>query len=169
MTIAACYVTPEGVVLGADSTASMMLGGGFHYFNFNQKIFEISDEPGKGTIGIVTWGLGGFGAVSHRTLTALLDDDLKANPPSNFAEVAARWCDIVWPRYTQQFGPALLLCQNLAGKLPFDKNANPPNPTARTQDEETQFHQLKRGLVLGYFIAGHLLPDRVPQAFSVSF
>jgi hypothetical protein len=119
VTIAACYVTPEGVVLGADSTASMRLHGGFHYFNFNQKVFEVSDEPGKGTMGIATWGLGGFGAISHRTLTALLDDDLKAKPPSDMAEVASRWCDIVWPHYT----PLLVRCQALAGKSPFDKKA----------------------------------------------
>jgi hypothetical protein len=140
VTIAACYVTPEGVVLGADSTASMMLGGGFHYFNFNQKVFEVSDEPGKGTIGIVTWGLGSFGAVSHRTLTALLDDDLKAEPPSDLAEVATRRCDIVWPRYT----PLLARCHALAGKSPFDKNS-PPNPSARTEAEEIEFDQWKRG------------------------
>jgi hypothetical protein len=54
VTIAVCYVTPEGVVLGA---ASATLPGGFHYFNFNQKVFEIG-EPGRGTLGIATWGLG---------------------------------------------------------------------------------------------------------------
>jgi hypothetical protein len=165
LTIAACYVTPEGVVLGADSTASMMLHGGFHYFNFNQKIFEVSDEPGKGTMGIATWGLGGFGAVSHRTLTALLDDDIKAKPPSDMAEVASRWCDIVWPRYT----PLLVRCHALAAKPPFDKNASPPNPSARTEAEEMEFDQWKRGLALGYYIGGHLSPARVPQAFSINF
>jgi hypothetical protein len=44
VTIAACYVTPEGVVLEADPTASLMLApGGFHYFNYNQT--EIRQSP----------------------------------------------------------------------------------------------------------------------------
>jgi hypothetical protein len=146
------------------SAQTALLGGGFHYFNFNQKVFEVSDEPGKGTIGIVTWGLGSFGTVSHRTLTALLDDDLKAEPPSDLAEVATRWCDIVWPRYT----PLLARCHALAGKSPFDKNS-PPNPSARTEAEEIEFDQWKRGLTLGYYIGGYLSPARVPQAFSINF
>ena len=62
MTIAMCAVMPEGVVLGADSTSSLFHDStGFHYFNHNQKIFEVGENS---TLGIVTWGMGGIGDVS---------------------------------------------------------------------------------------------------------
>jgi hypothetical protein len=164
VTIAACYVTPEGVVLGADSTASAMLTGGFHYFNYNQKVFEIGD-PDTGTLGIATWGLGGLGAQSHRTVVAMFDDDLKSKKPKDMTEVANRWTDMVWAHYQ----PLLTKCQALNAKPPFDKSAATPNPAARTEIEEKEFEQLKHGLVLGFFIGGYLLPARIPAAFSVAF
>lgn len=56
MTIAACYLSSEGVVLGADSTTTMYVSapgphptGGEHHFNFAQKVFQIGSE---GTLGI---------------------------------------------------------------------------------------------------------------------
>jgi hypothetical protein len=55
LTIAICSLTPEGVVLGADSTASFMVPeGGFHYLNFNQKLFQIGEDS---TLAALTWGL----------------------------------------------------------------------------------------------------------------
>jgi hypothetical protein len=56
VTIAACYVSPKGIVLGADSTTTYTVTGGAHYLNHSQKLFEIGKD---GTLGIVTWGLGG--------------------------------------------------------------------------------------------------------------
>ena len=141
MTIAVCYVTPEGVVLGADSTASAMLTGGFHYFNYNQKVFEIG-EPGQGTFGLVTWGLGSLGHVSYRTLVALLNDDLTKQPARNIKEVAG--VDKVWPVYS----PLVAACQTLSKKKPFDPVAKTPDPTARTPAEEEELEKLKRGLVM---------------------
>ena len=68
MTIAICYVSPEGIVLGADSTSSAVVSpGGFHYFNFNQKLFEVGEDS---TVGVLTWGLGGLGEMSHRRMLA---------------------------------------------------------------------------------------------------
>jgi hypothetical protein len=91
LTIAICCTTPEGVVLGADSTMSVMMpGGGFHYLNFNQKLFQIGET---GTLNGLTWGLAGLGNLSHRTQFALLADDLAATPAVSVAEVAARWTD----------------------------------------------------------------------------
>lgn len=164
MTIAACYVTPEGVVLGADSTASLMLApGGFHYFNYNQKFFELGD-PGAGTLGVVTWGLGGLGETSYRTLFAFLSEDIRKKPPKDVAEVAGRWVDKFWAEYS----PVIKPCQDLNGKKPFDPTANPPDPAARTKDEEAQFEQLKRGLVVGFCIGGYILESRKPDAFVTS-
>jgi hypothetical protein len=87
MTIAACYLSPEGIVFGADSTSSMIVPSGssagvFHFFNHNQKLFQVGENS---TLGVVTWGLGGLGSISHRMLLATLADDLKATPPSDVA------------------------------------------------------------------------------------
>ena len=80
MTIAMCYVSPEGVVLGADSTSTNLVNNhagkeDFHYFNHNQKLFQVGEES---ALGIVTWGLGcGLGClgnVGHRTAIARLAD-----------------------------------------------------------------------------------------------
>jgi hypothetical protein len=164
VTIAACYLTPEGVVLGADSTASAMLTGGFHYFNYNQKLFEVGD-PGTGTLGVATWGLGGLGSKSYRTIIAEFDDDLKSRPPRDMPDVADRWTDKVWDYYD----PLLGRCVALSKKSPFDPTVTPKNPAARTEVEEKEFEQLKLGLVLGFFVGGHLLPARGPAAFAVTF
>jgi hypothetical protein len=67
LTIAACYLSPEGVVLGADSTASTMVDpGGFHYFNFSQKLFEIGEDST-----LATWKLGILGSTQHDTAAPL--------------------------------------------------------------------------------------------------
>lgn len=60
VTIAACYLSSEGVVLGADSTSTMFVRGhgnqvdSEHHYNFAQKIFEFGEDS---TAGIVMWGL----------------------------------------------------------------------------------------------------------------
>lgn len=99
-----CYLSPEGVVLGADSTSSRpivpALGMvGYHYYNYNQKLFELGENS---TIGVLTWGLGGLRQASHRTLLALLSDDLEQNPPADVSDVAARWGGRFWPVYTSE-------------------------------------------------------------------
>ena len=62
MTIAACYVSAEGVVFGADSTSTMYVprpglksDGIEHHYNYAQKIFEIGHDS---TLAITMWGLG---------------------------------------------------------------------------------------------------------------
>jgi hypothetical protein len=109
VTIAACYVSPEGVVLGADSTATFNLdqpgGPGKlpHYFNYAQKLFEISHVPETETLGIVTWGLGGVGPVSHRTLIGRFADDLKATPAITLQDAVTRWIAMFWNEWTTIF------------------------------------------------------------------
>jgi hypothetical protein len=97
LTIAACYLTPEGVVFGADSTTTWGTSGDLHYFNHGQKLFEIGENS---TLGIVTWGLGGLAVSSHRMLIAVLADDLESNPPQSVEEVANHWADHFWSAYT---------------------------------------------------------------------
>lgn len=87
MTIAACYVSPEGVVLGADSASTYTFPSGPHHFNYGQKLFEIGQDS---TLGIVTWGLGGLELGSYRTLAAKLGDLLANGPIASVHEVAER-------------------------------------------------------------------------------
>jgi hypothetical protein len=136
VTIAACYVTPEGVVLGADSTASAMLPGGFHYFNYNQKVFALG-EPDTATLGVVTWGLGGLGSQSHRTVFAVLADELATKPAKSVIEVTNKLADQAWTFYL----PLLARCHALNAKTAFDPKVVPANPGARTQAEEEAHYQ----------------------------
>jgi len=73
LTIAAAYLTSEGVVLGADSTIT--IGNGVQMMNHNQKVFEIGQDS---TFGLCTFGAGLIGATSHRTIAALLGDWVRA-------------------------------------------------------------------------------------------
>jgi hypothetical protein len=69
MTIAAAYLTTEGVVLGADSTTTVISpkGGVVQLLNYGQKIFEVGEHS---RFAVCTWGSGRIGNVSHRTLVA---------------------------------------------------------------------------------------------------
>src|SRR5689334_3430003 len=124
MTIAMCYMSPEGVVLGADSTASVSLQpGGFHFFNHNQKLFEIGEG---GTLGALTWGMGGLGPVSYRTLLAELADNLRSKPPNDVEDVAKRWADKIWDAYSnsKELAPVIATCRALAAKPAYDPKAD---------------------------------------------
>src|SRR5688500_14264035 len=97
-----CYLAPEGVVFGADSTASVHLPrGGFHDFIHVQKVFEIAEDA---TLAIVIWGMGALPDTSHRTLVAKLGDDLIANPAADVGAVAHRWIDLFWASYNAELG-----------------------------------------------------------------
>jgi len=78
MTIAAAYLTSEGVVLGADSTTTIASAEGVQQvLNHAQKVFEVG-RPGDGRLGLCTWGSGSIGQTSHRTLAARLADVVDA-------------------------------------------------------------------------------------------
>src|SRR6266404_9143428 len=126
MTIAACYVSPEGIVFGADSTTSFNFGG-FHYYNHNQKLFEIGEES---TLAIVTWGLAGLGEKSHRTLFAELGDDLKRAPPNSVKKVADRWAAMLWAAYdgSSLLAADLAICRQLHAKSAFTPLTQSPDP-----------------------------------------
>jgi hypothetical protein len=170
LTIAACYVSSEGVVLGADSTASYGSPAGLHYYNHAQKVFEIGEGS---TLGLVMWGLGGLGYLSHRTMLADLADNLAAKPPANVADVMARWIKVYEAARTAFFAQnpdyqaALTQCRALAAKPAWAK-ANAP-PGARTEQEENQFQDLRLSLTTGFCIGGYVLPDRTPTAQTVLF
>jgi hypothetical protein len=172
MTIAMCHLSTEGVVLGADSTSSAAISpspgqSGFHYFNYNQKLFELGEDS---TLGALTWGLGGLPDKSHRTMFALLSDDLKKTPARSVADAAERWRDQFWSEYSGgTISGFVQTCKTLSGKAVFNPSAASPDPNARTKDEEALFQQLKTGLVAGFCVAGYMLSDRMPAAFEIIF
>lgn len=160
-----CYLAPEGVVFGADSTASVHLpNGDFHYFNHAQKVFEIGEGS---TLAVVIWGMGALPETSHRTLVAQLADDLAANPPADVAAVAQRWIDHFWDAYSKELGALIARVQALHAKPAHDPAQ--PDPNARTEDEEKEFNQLALGLQVGFCVGGYLLPDRTPAAYVMGF
>jgi hypothetical protein len=163
VTIAACYLSPEGVVLGADSASTYFLPSGPRHFNYGQKIFEIGEDS---TLGIVTWGLGGLALGSHRTLAARLGDSLDEPPVSSVLDVANRWIDLVWPIYSAL--PEIQNCKALESKLPYDP-AVPPDVARRTEVEELRLEKFKQDLVVGFCIGGYVLVDRTPAAFEMIF
>lgn len=165
MTIAACYLSPEGVVLGADSTSSVLVspGGGYHYLNYNQKLFQFGEYS---TVGIITWGLGSLENLSYRTLIALTADEIEQSQPKDLAEIAQAWVNNFWKVYSRD--SSVTACLALSKKSPHDPT-NLSNPSARSKDEEEQFSNLKINLGVGFCIAGYWLPDRTPLAFQVFF
>ena len=87
MTIAACYLSPEGVVLGADSATTF---GSRNHFLYGQKIYEVGD-PRKSTLGLSMWGLGSMAQVSFRTIIARFSDEviqIPVNPSRTWPNVS---------------------------------------------------------------------------------
>jgi hypothetical protein len=80
VTIAACFLTSEGVVLGADSTVTLPVGQDARYFNNEQKVFEIGE---RSSLGLTLWGSVPV-SVSYRTLLAMFADEFVAEGESQF-------------------------------------------------------------------------------------
>lgn len=164
MTIATVYLSPEGIVLGADSTSSIPCDSGLHYFNFNQKLYEIGENS---TLGMLTWGLGALGSTSYRTLLARLADDLSNNPASSVMDVADRWTSKFWIEYSSFV--LTQRCKQLHAKAKHDPTSLAPDQNQRTKDEEKEYDTLRTGVGVGFCIAGYVLPDRNPEAAHVFF
>lgn len=165
MTIASCYVSPEGVVFGADSTTTYTLGGRLRHYNQAQKLFEVGTQ---GCLGIVTWGLGSIEAISYRKLIANLADDLVANPPVSVKDAADRWAALIWQQYVAVYAAVIAEGNRVSSLATYDPAAPIGSPTHRTKDEETFLGNLKATLAVGFCIGGYVLPAREPQAFTVS-
>ncbi len=157
MTIAACFLQPEGVILAADSTTTLIevspAGASMRYFPNGQKVFEIGR---KSSLGLVAWGCGSLKNVSHRTLIAEFDDELQRAPPPDLASVAAAWADHFWRAYARVFATELQLAQQLAGAA--------SDPSARTKRDV-----LVQMLSVGFCIGGRWRPSRSPGAHVVEF
>lgn len=160
MTIAACYLSAEGVVFGADSTTTMRVpesggvGGREHHYNFAQKIFQIGENS---TLGITMWGLGGLPTISYRTLIAQFADSLLSRSAESVAETAKQWSQFFWAAYSAELGPILHNVQDLQSQ------------PSRTAEEEAALQFFLQTFSGGFCIGGYVLKDRRPAAFEVSY
>ncbi len=166
MTIAACYLSPEGIVLGADSTSTYQNFGRSKHYNHGQKLFQIGIES---TIGIVTWGVGGLRFGSYRTLIARLAD--KCPPPQapSVQHVAEKWIDLFWAEYQNCFSAEIATLTTLNLKPPMAMTPTGLDPNCRNPAEEMHFRQLSNDLVVGFCMGGYVLGDRQPHAFEIIF
>lgn len=161
MTIAACYLSAEGVVFGADSTTTMYVSGvgpdvpgAEHHYNFAQKIFQVGDNS---TLAMTMWGLGNLRNVSYRTLIAQFADSLLGQGAQSMGEVASRWSQCFWSAYSADLGTVLQRAQALSSQ------------SSRTPDEDREMNYILQAFSGGFCIGGHLMNDRTPSAFEVLF
>lgn len=149
-------------MLGADSTTSNFGPGGAHYFNFNQKLFELGQNS---TLGVLTWGLSALGPLSYRTIIARVADRFPPDGPASVQAAADAFIDVFWTEFE-----AFSLVQRVRAlnvKQPFGSAGNGAN--VRTEPEEKEFDSLKSGLGVGFCIAGYVLSNRTPAAVNVFF
>lgn len=163
MTIAALYVSPEGIVLGADSTSSFFNAAGVHYFDFAQKLFEIGE---KSTLGCLTWGMGGLGDLSYRHMLATFDDDLTDVPAKSIEEVASRWAATFDAKYRTL--PEVQRAMALGALQQHDKS-DPSRAGTRSGAEEAEYIGLSNAAFVGFCIGGYVMPSRDPVAVTVQF
>jgi hypothetical protein len=77
VTIAAAFLTGEGVVLGADSTTTFTLPGppgtspSYKFYNSAQKLFQVGPD-GNSRFAVCVWGDGRLGKFTHRAVAARL-------------------------------------------------------------------------------------------------
>jgi len=161
VTIAACYLSAEGVVFGADSTTTMSVPNptpgnapSEHHYNFAQKVFQVGDE---GCLGITMWGLGNLAQTSYRTLIARFADQLRANPQPTMAAIADRWTEHFWAAYSSEYAPVLQRVGQLTGI------------TIRTPSEDDELEFLHQSFSGGFCLGGCCVPDRTPQAFEINY
>jgi hypothetical protein len=161
VTIAACYVSAEGVVFGADSTSTIFVPavapgaiGTWHHYNFAQKVFQVGEIS---TVGMTMWGLGALAALSYRTLIAQFADSLKGQTIRSMADVADRWNQFFWSMYSTDLATILRRAQTLQTQ------------SARTPDEEDELEFLLQSYSGGFCVGGCLMNDRTPSAYQILY
>lgn len=160
MTIAACYLSTEGVVLGADSTSTMFVAGpgsqpgSEHHYNYAQKVFELGDNS---TAGVAIWGLGSIGELSYRTLIADVADTAITDRLINLEAVAVLLANSFWSNYERVYANLLDRARDLASK------------NDRSPDESDELVWLGQGLSGGFCVGGRWGATRHPHAYEILF
>jgi hypothetical protein len=163
MTLASCLVLPEGGIFGVDSTASTDLTYGYHYLNYNQKLFEVGEDS---TFGILTWGLSYFRDVSYRTLIGYLADEFSEAFPSSVFVAANQWMIKAWGAYQEAFKDEIAECRELEKK---QQESAQKVSDDRSVEDDRRYLELKDDIAVGFCLGGYCPPDRTPHAFSFEF
>lgn len=154
MTIAAAFVTAEGVVLGADSTVTLPGFSETRYYNHAQKVFEIGE---KSTLGLVMWGDLPI-KLSYRTMLASFGDSLARAGVASVQHAAEQWSAHCWSRIRAAYAREVELAAS-AGKKIGD-GVQPTPDEERAKDFVDDFST-------GFCIGGCMPPDREPAAFKI--
>jgi hypothetical protein len=160
MTIAACYVCSEGVVFGADSTATFLgdkplESNEFQTFDFTQKIFEIG-EAGS-TLGFVSSGIQGIQKTSLRTMLADLSVNLIQFPPASVADAMNQWRDKFWSAYSTAFAYEIQRVKVLLAKAD------------RSKEDDGELLGIRQNLSGSCTIGGRVAADRTPAASCFTY
>jgi len=162
VTIAACHVSSEGVVVAADSTTTTFVpgpGGELsppHHYNYSQKVFEFGDVGS--TAGVVLWGLSVLGSKSYRTLIAEIADEAKKQNLASLDKVAEIAVSMFWDEYSAAFEEQVKWAQELEAK-----------GEERTEEENDSLARLKEYLSGGFCLGGRWGAGRSPRAFATPF
>jgi hypothetical protein len=161
MTIAACYLSMEGVVLGADSTTTINVKNPTgelesHHFDFAQKIFEVGRDS---QIGVAVWGMGSFADTSYRTMIAELGDEADADPAKSVEDIARSLGARAWKAFEGVFSPAEIAnIRDIANRAPDERSPDDAELLARFGDAGG-----------GFCVAGCRVSARTPCAYQVNF
>jgi hypothetical protein len=162
MTIAACYVCSEGIVLGADSTWTVPVSSldgktvENRLFEHGQKLFHIGKEDSP--FGVVMWGLVTLPGVSNRLLIAKLNDRIDREVPKSVKDVAESLGDLFWEAYKSEYADRRKELSELKKK-----------GDALSEPEKVVLEDLTEDYRGGFCVAGYCLPDREPKAFEVLY
>lgn len=152
---------PEGVILCADSTATVtaVSSGERRFLNNEQKVFEFG-EPGR--LGAVTWGLGRVGDISLRTLLAATCDATGGSYESA-EQAAAAITKTIWPQYQRLVLDVEL--RNIDAEFEKAKTIGDLGIDILSSIRDCRI----ASLIVGFCIGGCCLPKRSPEAVSILF
>lgn len=158
MTIAACHVSPEGVVFGADSTTTITnaAGGKECHFDHAQKIFEVGGVGSS--VGLVTWGMGSIGQRSHRAIASEVSRYTVVEQHPTMDGIANHLGDILWELYSTSYQTDLAWYKDMLNKV--DGGHEP------SADELKRFFHIS-SFTGGYCIGGRLGTEIECRAYVI--
>lgn len=169
MTIASCHLSPEGVVLGTDSTSTVTAPRGNNsrqfYLDHEQKLFEVG--PKGSTIGVATYGLGRFGSTSHRAIVAKLGQEIASGTHKSMDSVANRLGDLALAALTEAYPEEIDWLRTNFERL--SKRVSDGTPLSK--DEKADVHRALGLMMLsgGYLLGGRIGDTTDCSAFEVEW
>jgi hypothetical protein len=166
MTIAACHVSPEGVILGTDSTTTLTWQDGNgqsckHHLDYEQKLFEVG--PKESTFGLATYGQGRIADLSHRTVAARLGRKHGETAFKTVREMADSLATFVWDKLESAHKADLDRARDLYAKYVGDPKSQ------LTPADESFLVRAYNGIRGGYFLAGRLGNGEACEAYCLEW